>query len=144
MATDLDLTDRRILNALQSAFPLAEDPFDRLGEDLGMDSSEVIDRIGVLKDKNVVRQIGAIFDTRRLGYRTVLVAMRLPDDKLGILRDNSAAGQHPSQKIAQLVIGAGLAVAGPLDGHGNVQRAGWGSRKTWQNYWFNPLCIPRR
>ena len=35
-----------------------------------------------MKRTNVVRQISAIFDTRRLGYKTVLVAMRFASDRL--------------------------------------------------------------
>ena len=93
MPSDLDLTDRELLNSLQSSFPLVEEPFDRLGSKLDMASSEVISRIRVLKYKNVVRQISAIFDTRRLGYQTVLVAMRLPADKLD---DGAhAINEHP-------------------------------------------------
>ena len=82
MTTGLDQTERQLLNILQSSFPLMEEPFDHIGQNLGMPSSEVIDRIQVLKESNVVRQISAIFDTRRLGYKTVLVAMRFPPDKL--------------------------------------------------------------
>ena len=93
MASDLDLTDRELLNALQSSFPLVEAPFDDLGSRLEVSPDEVIDRIRVLKDKNVVRQISAIFDTRRLGYQTVLVAMRLPPDKLDA--GAHAINEHP-------------------------------------------------
>ena len=55
--------------------------------------SDVLDRIRALKESNVVRQISAIFDTRRLGYKTVLVAMRFAEDKL----DSGAhvINQHP-------------------------------------------------
>ena len=48
----------------------------------GVVLDEVIDRVQRLKDRNVVRQISAIFDTRRLGYKTCLVAMRFAEDKL--------------------------------------------------------------
>ncbi len=82
MAADLDLTDRRLLNTLQSSFPLVEEPFEHLGHELGIDTAEVLERIKRLKDKNVVRQISAIFDTRRLGYKTTLVAMRIAPDRL--------------------------------------------------------------
>ena len=82
MASDLDLTDRTLLNHLQSSFPLTEDPYESLGRELKIDGSEVTDRVRRLKDKNIVRQISAIFDTRRLGYRTSLVAARYPPDKL--------------------------------------------------------------
>ena len=93
MASDLDLVDRELLNALQSSFPLVEEPFDELGAALEVAPSEAIRRIQTLKDKNVVRQISAIFDTRRLGYQTVLVAMRLPPDKLDA--GAHAINEHP-------------------------------------------------
>ena len=82
MTSELSLIDRQILNILQSSFPLAEEPFDQIGQTSGIPAAEVIDRIRGLKQTNVIRQISAIFDTRRLGYKTVLVAMRFAPDKL--------------------------------------------------------------
>ncbi|MDP6455020.1 MAG: AsnC family transcriptional regulator [SAR202 cluster bacterium] len=76
MTSDLDLKDRELLNIIQSSFPLVEEPFQHMGETLGLDESDVIQRIERMKAKNVVRQISAIFDTRRLGYKTMLVAMK--------------------------------------------------------------------
>lgn len=80
--SDLDIIDRKILNVIQSRFPLIEEPFSAIGDEIGITAQEAIERIKALKDKNVVRQISAIFDTRRLGYKTTLVAMRFPDDEL--------------------------------------------------------------
>ncbi len=78
----IDATDRKLLNLLQSKCPLVERPFDVLADQLEIGPDEVIDRVKRLKDRNVVRQISAIFDTRRLGYKTCLVAMRFAEDKL--------------------------------------------------------------
>ena len=80
--SNLDAVDRRLLNILQSSFPLVEEPFDSIGGELGIDRDDVIARVDRMKRKNVVRQISAIFDTRRLGYKTVLVAMRFAPDRL--------------------------------------------------------------
>lgn len=82
MTSIMEITDRQILNVIQARFPLVEMPFASIGEQLGLTEAEVIERIQGLKNKNVVRQISAIFDTRRLGYKTTLVGMRFPDDKL--------------------------------------------------------------
>ena len=82
MASDLELVDRQLLNILQSSFPLAEEPFEEIGRRLDIPGPDVMARIEDLKATNVVRQISAIFDTRRLGYKTVLVAMRLPEGQL--------------------------------------------------------------
>ena len=81
-SSTMDLTDRNILNIIQTRFPLAERPYADIADEIGLGEDEVIERIGDLKRKNVVRQVSAIFDTRRLGYKTTLVAMRFPDDEL--------------------------------------------------------------
>ena len=80
--TEIELTDKRLLNIIQRAFPLVRRPYDHIGKELGTSGDDVIRRISGLKDKNIVRQIGAIFDTRRLGYKTTLVAMRIPKETL--------------------------------------------------------------
>ena len=82
MATDLGEIDRKLANILQSSFPLVEEPFHHIGQTLGIPASDVIGLVQTLKNKHVVRQISAIFDTRRLGYKTVLVAMSFPEEKL--------------------------------------------------------------
>lgn len=82
MTSTMELTDRQILNIIQTQFPLVERPFASIAEEMNTTEDDVIERIKDLKEKNVVRQISAIFDTRRLGYKTTLVAMRLPEDKL--------------------------------------------------------------
>ncbi len=80
--TDFDRVDQEILNAIQSDLPLVAEPWEEIGKRIGVDASEVISRTSELKKKNVVRQISAIFDTRRLGYKSTLVAMRFADDHL--------------------------------------------------------------
>jgi DNA-binding Lrp family transcriptional regulator len=89
----MDLDDRRILNVIQTRFPPTREPYRAIGQELGLEEADVIRRIGVLKRKHVVRQISAIFDTRRLGYKTSLVAMAFPSEKLhkGALHIN----RHP-------------------------------------------------
>ncbi len=82
-----------MMNILQSDFPLVREPFSIIGERCGISEAEVIDRIRVLKRKNVVRQIGAIFDTRRLGYSSTLVAMRFSDEDLD--RGAQILNAHP-------------------------------------------------
>jgi len=78
----IEAVDREICNVIQSDFPLVERPFLKIAEGLGITEDEVMERIIELKRKNIVRQIGAIFDTRRLGYTTTLVAMRIPEESL--------------------------------------------------------------
>ncbi len=71
----MDMTDRKLLNLIQSSLPLLNRPYLKLGKELGIGEQEVLDRLANLKRRNVLRQISAIFDTRRLGFKTTLVAM---------------------------------------------------------------------
>ena len=78
----MDITDRKLLNIIQSEFPVAEEPYRQVADQLAIDEAEVLDRLAELKRQNVVRQISAIFDTRRLGYKTTLVAFAYGDADL--------------------------------------------------------------
>ena len=78
----MDLVDRKLLNLIQAPFPMVERPYLELGEQVGIDEEEVLARLAELKRQNVLRQISAIFDTRRLGYQTTLVAMALDPGEL--------------------------------------------------------------
>ena len=89
----MDLVDRKFLNIIQSAFPLVEEPYRHIGDTLGIAEDEVFQRLGILRKKNVVRQISAIFDTRRLGYKTSLVAMAFEPKVLR--KAASKINEHP-------------------------------------------------
>ena len=78
----MDMTDRKLLNLIQGPFPMVEQPYLDLAEQLETTEDDVLARLTELKRQNVLRQISAIFDTRRLGYKTTLVAMAYEPDKL--------------------------------------------------------------
>ena len=93
-SAEMDLQDRQVLNVIQTAFPMDERPYLAIGKELGLGEDEVIERIRRLRQENVVRQISAIFDTRRLGYKTSLIAFRYPEELLhkGALSINKHPG----------------------------------------------------
>ena len=78
----MDALDREILDEIQWSFPLAPRPYDELAGRFGVAASEVKLRIARLKRVGVLRQLSAIFDTRRLGYKSSLVAMQVAPDRL--------------------------------------------------------------
>lgn len=73
-AIPLDERDKQLLNLLQSEFPLAERPFDAVAAALGADLDFVLSRTQELLDERIIREITPIFDTRALGYESMLVA----------------------------------------------------------------------
>ncbi|GAC1557209.1 MAG: AsnC family transcriptional regulator [Herpetosiphon sp.] len=92
-ATQLDAGDRKLLNILQWEFPVVARPWAAIGEALGESEDSVIGRVQRLRDLGIVRQVSAIFDTRRLGYQSGLVAVRVDPERL----EEAAAiiNQHP-------------------------------------------------
>ncbi|SHE48100.1 transcriptional regulator, AsnC family [Seinonella peptonophila] len=84
--------DKMLLNRLQAGIELVPNPFQVLAEQLEIDESTVIERVKALKG-DPIRQISAIFDTRTLGYKSSLVAAKIPEERL----DEAAAmiNDHP-------------------------------------------------
>ena len=93
LKTEVDDIDRGLINLIQAEFPLVREPFSDLGLKLGISAGQVIHIIERLKTVGIVRQIGPVFDAGSLGYRTTLVAMRVPESRL----DNVARviSEHP-------------------------------------------------
>jgi transcriptional regulator, AsnC family len=78
----MDETDKNILNIIQTGFPVNAQPFKDLGRQIGISEDEALERIKKLKDNGVVRRIGAVFDTKKLGFASTLCAARVPKEKL--------------------------------------------------------------
>jgi len=76
-AVPLDETDRRLMNLLQSRFPLDPEPFRLLAGEAELDLDELIARTRRLVDERIIREITPIFDTRALGYASMLVAAKV-------------------------------------------------------------------
>ena len=72
----MDDADKRLCDLIQNEFPVTARPYQRVGERLEMSEDEVLERVTRLRSERIIRQISAIFDTRRLGYTSCLVAAR--------------------------------------------------------------------
>ncbi|MDR1616902.1 MAG: AsnC family transcriptional regulator [Syntrophomonadaceae bacterium] len=77
-----DETDIRLLNALQSGLPVSVTPFRELGRSLRMNEEETIKRLNNLKEHGYIRRIGAVLDSRRMGFYSTLCACRIGSGKL--------------------------------------------------------------
>ncbi|MDR2613063.1 MAG: Lrp/AsnC family transcriptional regulator [Deltaproteobacteria bacterium] len=80
--------ERLILNAIQDGFPVEPRPYAALAATLrrrnGLDLSEagIIERIRSLKERGYIRRLGAVFNSRPLGYTSTLCAARVPEDRV--------------------------------------------------------------
>jgi DNA-binding Lrp family transcriptional regulator len=77
MEDALDQLDRRILDIIQTRFPLVSRPYAALGEQLGITERAVFDRVRALRRAGAIRRIGANFQSARLGFRSTLCAARV-------------------------------------------------------------------
>lgn len=88
---DWDDQEAAALVALQRGIPLTERPFEELGATCGLSEAAVIDLVRRLLAAGDARRFGAVFDARRLGYRSALCAMLLPREQLsGVARKVTA------------------------------------------------------
>ncbi len=79
-AIPLDETDKRLMNLLQSSFPLDPEPFALVASEAELELDDVLTRTKRLLDERIIREITPIFDTRALGYESMLVAAKVDSD----------------------------------------------------------------
>ena len=91
--SSVDNLDKEILNEIQWTFPLVKEPFVEIAKRFSISTEELKTRLAKLKHKGVLRQLSAIFDTRKLGYTSSLVAMEIEPDKLDYVAQQ--INRHP-------------------------------------------------
>ncbi len=79
-AIPLDEADKKLLNLMQGSFALTRRPFAHVAGLAGLTEDEVLARTARLLDKRIIREITPIFDTRALGYQSMLVAAKVDSD----------------------------------------------------------------
>ncbi|HDP25467.1 MAG TPA: Lrp/AsnC family transcriptional regulator [Deltaproteobacteria bacterium] len=78
----MDSIDKKILNLVNTAFPIQQRPYLHVARKLDLPEDEVIRRMDALKQEGVIRRIGAIIDPKRLGWYSTLCAAEIPQDKI--------------------------------------------------------------
>lgn len=81
----MDSTDRSLLNAIQNHFPIAIQPYQILGEAVGTTEEDAFQRIQNLRQDGIIRRLGGVFDSRRLGYYSTLCTAKIPEEKISTL-----------------------------------------------------------
>ena len=78
----MDSIDRKLLDIIQTAFPLVPRPYEELGRQLGISEEEALARVKAMKEKKIIRRLGANFQSAKLGFVSTLCAAKVPDDKM--------------------------------------------------------------
>ncbi|SFG01907.1 transcriptional regulator, AsnC family [Desulfotomaculum arcticum] len=78
----LDRIDKQILGLIQTNFPVVSRPYRLIAEKLGLEEAEVINRIHKLRQAGIIRRLGGLFDSRKVGYVGTLCAMKVPSQDI--------------------------------------------------------------
>lgn len=89
----LDDVDKRLLNIVQTRFPVVPEPYRELAGQLGLSEDEVIARLKRLVEAKVIRRLGAVFDSRKVGYQGTLCALKVPPERIAEVA--AEVNRHP-------------------------------------------------
>jgi siroheme decarboxylase len=92
-AIPLTELDKRLLNLMQGRFPIAERPYAAVAQEAGISEQQAIARVKELIEERIIRQVTPIFDTRALGYSSMLVAAKV--DPENPWRAANVINEHP-------------------------------------------------
>ncbi len=75
-------TSAKLLDILQNDFPVESRPFLTISRELGITEEEVLNLVGTLKKEGYIRRMGAVFNSKKLGYKGTLCAMKVPREQI--------------------------------------------------------------
>ena len=78
----LDAVDRKILDMIQSGFPLEFRPYAVIGAAVGLGEEDALERVRSLRQRGIVRRIGANFQSGKIGFHSTLCAAKVPPETL--------------------------------------------------------------
>lgn len=82
---------RDILNIIQGGFPLEKNPYDFIGDAVGTDAASSLAAISSLRKSGIIRRIGGVFVSARLGYTARLCCGRLAESQLPLYTEYTSA-----------------------------------------------------
>lgn len=77
-----DSINRKILDIIQTDFPLTPHPYAEIGRKLGITEEEAFSRVRAMRASGLIRRLGANFQSAKVGYVSTLCAAKVPPDKL--------------------------------------------------------------
>ena len=103
--------EQQILDLIQDAFPLVERPYKALAEmlncggecaaNLAVSEQDVFDAVEGLRSSGVIRRIGGVYDSKKLGFISRLCAGKVPVSSLDFSAEPHA--QTSMEKFASVV-----------------------------------------
>ncbi|KUO49567.1 MAG: hypothetical protein APF76_03405 [Desulfitibacter sp. BRH_c19] len=78
----MDYPDKQILSIIQSDFPIVARPYLCIAKKVGLSEAEVLMRLKKLLADGLIRRIGAVLDSKCLGYSSTLCAMQVSEERI--------------------------------------------------------------
>jgi DNA-binding Lrp family transcriptional regulator len=78
----MDAVDKAILRELQGDLPIVKRPFQEIASRIGITEAELLSRVNNLIHEGIIRKFGLRIDSRKVGYASTLVAMKVPPERL--------------------------------------------------------------
>ena len=94
--------NQKLLAIIQDGFPLEERPYLRLAEMLNVSEQEVFDEVEKMRASGVIRRIGGVYDSKKLGFISRLCAGNVPTSENDFAVEPHA--QTPMEKFAAVVM----------------------------------------
>lgn len=75
--------DYRLIAEIQGGLPLTSHPYAEIGERIGLDEQDVIERIGSMQESGIIKRLGIVVRHHELGYTAnAMVVWDVPDEQL--------------------------------------------------------------
>lgn len=83
----MDEIDRRIINTLQSGFPICDRPYRKAAAELGLTEQELIGRLSVLLHDGILTRFGPLYHAELMGGALTLAAVKAPEKRFDEVAD---------------------------------------------------------
>ncbi len=77
----MDETDRLIINSLQGNFPISDQPYLKVAQQLGISEDELLLRLQTMLDNRTLTRFGPMYDIQKLGGSFSLCAIRVQAER---------------------------------------------------------------
>jgi DNA-binding Lrp family transcriptional regulator len=77
----MDELSRQFINRYQGGFPIEEQPFASVADELGTDAATLVYMIQKLMDDDVLSRFGPLYDAPSMGGSLTLAALSVPEDR---------------------------------------------------------------
>ncbi|MDD5216145.1 MAG: AsnC family transcriptional regulator [Methylococcales bacterium] len=79
MTKNYDEIDASLINHLQDGFPICDEPYLQVANELGLTEDDVLNRLKKLLENGTLTRFGALYHAEKMGGALTLAALKVPD-----------------------------------------------------------------